>query len=181
LIVVCAACSNAARSKGGNSRPRFSARRRIPEQAFALKKYRGGRSPVSKMSDNEHTAASLGNSEVLSVKHSVGEPIPEFDQAPEEGSKRPSSVDRQNAGDVFPNHPLGALACSQAKIPEGQVTTRVRHSSAETGDAERLAGGSADKKVNCSIVILGDGREVAVQRDAGPARGEDCARERLDL
>jgi hypothetical protein len=32
------------------------------------------------MSDNEHTAASLGHSEVLSVKHPVGPPIPEFFQ-----------------------------------------------------------------------------------------------------
>lgn len=38
-------------------------------QAVALKKYRCGTSPVSKTSDNEHTAASLGHSEVLSVKH----------------------------------------------------------------------------------------------------------------
>jgi hypothetical protein len=58
----------------------------------ALKKNRCGRSPVSKVSDNEHTTASLGHSKVLSVKHSVGEPIPEFDQAPEYGTKVPSSI-----------------------------------------------------------------------------------------
>jgi hypothetical protein len=56
-----------------------------------LKKNRCGTSPVSKVSDNEHTAAALGHSEVLSVKNSVGEPIPEFDQAPENGTKVPSS------------------------------------------------------------------------------------------
>jgi hypothetical protein len=44
------------------------------------------------MSDNKHTAASLGHSKELSVKHSVGEPIPEFDYAPEDGSKIPSAV-----------------------------------------------------------------------------------------
>jgi hypothetical protein len=76
----------------GNFFPRFSARRKIPEQAFALKKYRCGRSPVSKMSDNEHTPASLWHSEMLSVKNAVGEPIPAFRQAAEEGAKRPSSV-----------------------------------------------------------------------------------------
>jgi hypothetical protein len=64
----------------------------IPEQAFGLKKYRCGRSPVSKVSDKEHTAASLGHSEVLSVKNPVGEPIPELPQHPEEGSKIPSPV-----------------------------------------------------------------------------------------
>ena len=83
---------SADRKAVGNSLPLASARRRIPEQAFALKKYRCGRSPVSKMSDNKHAAAPLWNSEVLSVKHSVGEPKPEFDHAPEEGSKIPSSV-----------------------------------------------------------------------------------------
>jgi hypothetical protein len=76
----------------GNFVPLFSLRRKMPRQALALKKNRCGASPISKASDNEHAAASLGHSEVLSVKHSVGEPIPEFDQAPENGTKVPSSV-----------------------------------------------------------------------------------------
>jgi len=67
----------------------------------ALKKYRRSASPVSKMSDNEDTAAALGYSKELSVKNSVSEPIPEFAQHPEEGSKRPSSVNRQDAGNVI--------------------------------------------------------------------------------
>lgn len=64
----------------------------MPEQAFALKKYRCGTSPVSKISNNEHAAASLGHSEELSVKNPVGEPIPEFCQPSEKGAKIPSSV-----------------------------------------------------------------------------------------
>jgi len=64
----------------GKSFPRFSARRRMPLQAVALKKNRGGTLPVSNMSDNEHATAALWNSKVLSVKNSVGEPIPEFCQ-----------------------------------------------------------------------------------------------------
>jgi hypothetical protein len=93
-----ATASKGACNCGGNSLPRFSARRRIPAQAFALKKYRRGAAPVSKMSDNEHTASALGDgalqavhSDVLSVQNSVGEPIPEFDQSPEDGTKVPSS------------------------------------------------------------------------------------------
>jgi hypothetical protein len=62
----------------------------MPRQALALKKYRGGTSPVSKTSDNEHTLASLGQSEVLSVKNPVGEPIPELAQPSEKGTKVPS-------------------------------------------------------------------------------------------
>jgi hypothetical protein len=43
------------------------------------------------MSDNEHTLAPLGQVEVLSVKASVGDAIPEFDQRPDKGTKVPSS------------------------------------------------------------------------------------------
>ncbi len=87
-----AGCLKAASNIGGSSFPRFSARRNIPRQAVALKKYRCGSAPVSKTSDNEHATAPLWNSKVLSVKNSVGEPIPEFCQHPEEGSKIFSSV-----------------------------------------------------------------------------------------
>jgi hypothetical protein len=90
---------SAASKCGGNARPRDSARRRIPAQAFALKKYRCGTSPVSKTSDNEHTVPSLGDgaavavhSHKLSVQNAVGEPIPEEAQEPEEGTKVPSSA-----------------------------------------------------------------------------------------
>jgi hypothetical protein len=83
---------NASSNCAGNSRPRFAARRRIPAQAFALKKYRSGTSPVTKISDNEDTTASLGNSEVLSVQDSVGPPVPEFSQRPKDGAKVPSFV-----------------------------------------------------------------------------------------
>jgi hypothetical protein len=58
---------------------------------LALKKNRCGGSVISKISDKEHTATSLGNSKVLSVKHSVGETIPELCQRPEDGTKVPSS------------------------------------------------------------------------------------------
>ena len=90
---------NASESACGNALPRASARRRIPAQAFALKKYRCGTSPVSKTSDNEHTVASLWDgapvavhSHKLSVKNAVGEPIPDDAQEPEEGAKVPPSV-----------------------------------------------------------------------------------------
>jgi hypothetical protein len=98
-VVEVEVCSEAATAMsacakgGGNVFPRFSARRRIPRQAVPLKKYRCGNSPVSKISDNEDATPSLGYSEKLSVQNSVGDPIPAFDQHPEEDSKRPSVVD----------------------------------------------------------------------------------------
>jgi hypothetical protein len=38
------------------------------------------------MSDKEDATAALGNSEVLSVQHSVGVPIPEVSQRPDDGT-----------------------------------------------------------------------------------------------
>ena len=77
----------AASKAGGKTFPRFAARRRIPLQARALKKYRGGTGPASSTSDNEHTLPSLGQSEVLSVKNAVRPPIPELCQSTEKGSE----------------------------------------------------------------------------------------------
>jgi hypothetical protein len=85
----------------------------------ALKKYCCGRSPVSKISDNEDTTAPLWYSGVLSVKNPVGEPIPELRQPPEEGSKDRSSVNRQDSRDVLPHNPGGANSASKCKELEG--------------------------------------------------------------
>ena len=74
-------------SAGGSVRPLLDALRKIPTAAVGLKQYasRCG-SGVSKTSDNDDSTASLGNSEELSVQHSVREPIPEFSQRPDDGT-----------------------------------------------------------------------------------------------
>ncbi len=71
----------------------------MPSQAFFESENLGGSGPVCKTSDNEDTSPALRDgsgpsphSHVLSVQHSVGPPIPEFAQRPEEGAKVPSSV-----------------------------------------------------------------------------------------
>jgi hypothetical protein len=151
----------------GKSLPRFSARRRIPRQAVTLKKYRGGTSPVSKMSDNEDATAPLGYSEVLSVKNSVGEPIPEFPQHPEKGSKCSSFVNRQDAGDVLPYQPSGPQSASKVSVLNRELATLSIHSCSETGDAEILARCSSDQKVDCSILISSDRSEIANVRNFG--------------
>ena len=153
--------SNARRNVVGKALPRFSARRRIPLQAVALKKYRCGTSPVSKMSDNEDAAAALWNSEVLSVKNSVCDPIPELPQHPEEGSERPSSVDRQDAGDVLPNQPAGPQSASKASVLDRELATRSVHSRSESGDAEVLARGSAHEKIDWLMLCVLNLCEVA--------------------
>ena len=85
----------------------------MPRQAIALKKYRRGTTPVSKMSDNEDATASLGHSDELSVQHSPGATIPEFRQRPEDGTKIPPAVRRQNTGDVFPDDPARPKSASK--------------------------------------------------------------------
>jgi hypothetical protein len=84
--------SRAVRNGSGKRLPRLSARSKTPSHAFWLKKYFSGTFPANKTSDNEHSLATLGDSEELSVQHSVGEPIPEVAQRPEDGTHVPSSV-----------------------------------------------------------------------------------------
>ena len=91
-VVDVAAAVSAAESAGGSSLPRLAARRRIPEQAFALKKNRRGTSPVSKISDNEEATAALWYSGILGIENPPGALIPAFPHEPEEGSKVPSFV-----------------------------------------------------------------------------------------
>jgi hypothetical protein len=132
----------------GNSFPRLAARRSIPAQAFALKKYRCGTPPVSKMSDNEDTTASLGHSEELSVQHSPGTAIPEFRQRPEDCAKIPSTVRRQDAGDVFPDNPPRPQSASKAGKLDGQLATRILQAASSSGDGEGLARRPSDENVN---------------------------------
>jgi hypothetical protein len=148
LLGIAATRSKAVRSNGGNDLPRFSARRKIPAQAFALKKYRSGSVPPSSTANNEDATTTLGHSEELSVQNSVSDPIPEPCQRPDDGSKRPSSVNRQDAGDVFPDDPAGSDSRSQSEKLQREVAARVIQSKPVTGERERLAGGSSHKKVN---------------------------------
>jgi len=120
-----ATAKSAANNGSGNCFPLFSARRRIPAQAFGLKKNLCGRGPVSKVSDNEHTTASLGHSEVLSVKDSVCEPIPEFSHRPEEGTKVPSTIATEDTRHVFPYEPSGLKVVKNAAIDEGEIPSGI--------------------------------------------------------
>jgi hypothetical protein len=105
------------------------------------------------VADNEHTAAALGDSKPLSVKNSVGEPIPELAQRPEEGSKIPPFAATEDARHVFPYDPLGLHDSSKLDESEGQVATRVSQSSSKPCDGEGLARGASDQKVNWAVAI----------------------------
>jgi hypothetical protein len=131
------------------------------------------------MSDNEHTLSPLRDSSAvpihsheLSVENAVGEPIPELAQPPEEGSKRPSTVDRQDTGDVLPYQPSGPQSISKAEIFESEVATFTVQAFSEAGDAEILAGGPAAKKVNWSDMVRLDLCKIAEQRRIIEAGGK---------
>jgi len=163
--------------------PRFSARRRIPAQAFGLKKNRGGRFPTSKMCDNEDSTTTLGYSKVLSVKDAVRELVPALCQRPEDGTKVPSSSRRQDTGDVFPDDPAWPKSVNQSAKDESEVSSGVSESPAKTGDRERLARGAADDEVDVSgfeppAFVL---REVAIVLHSRVMVREDRAWERFNL
>jgi hypothetical protein len=120
----------------------------MPAAALAERKNLGWIGPVSKMSDNEDSTAALRNSCVLRVEGPIGPLVPEFAQRPEEGTKVPSSSRRQNTGDVLSNDPLDLEVVCEREEREREVSSRVRKSFAEARDAERLTGGSSNKKVN---------------------------------
>jgi hypothetical protein len=86
-----AVCVRASIKAGGNALPRLSARRRIPRHALGLKKNLGATSR-SKTSDNEHTAAALCHSVILSVKYPPAHAIPAFDQPAKDDGKISSAV-----------------------------------------------------------------------------------------
>src|SRR5712692_5091639 len=91
-IVRPATALSAASNCSGNFRPRFSARRSMPAAARGLKEYFAG-ALASKISDNEHTAASLGQVEILSVKYSPRDVTrPAFSKATEDREEISSTV-----------------------------------------------------------------------------------------
>jgi hypothetical protein len=98
-----ATADRACRKTSGNSRPRFSALRRIPEHAFGLKKYFCG-TFSSKICDKEHTPPSLRHSEVLSVKNSPRDVTrPAFSKRIDDSDEISSIVRGKSSWYVFPN------------------------------------------------------------------------------
>ena len=86
-----------------------------------------------------------------------------------------------HARDVLPDHPPGAEAASKATKVERQVATRVIQAEALAGDAETLAGGASNKKVDWSDIGTRDPGEVAQVGDMGEAMRKHRTREGVDL
>jgi hypothetical protein len=120
----------------------------MPLHALALKENRRRWSPVSKIADKEDSTALLRDSEELSVKHSVGEPIPAFPQRSEDGSKIPSAVRRQDAGNIFPDDPARANSIKEAHALEGQLAASAIQPRSVSSDGEILTGCAGDEEVD---------------------------------
>jgi hypothetical protein len=104
-----------------------------------------------------------------------------FDALPGEQSQKAckvaSGVARKDTGDVLPDQPLGPIAASNCTIDEHEVATLVIQALSEAGDAEGLARGAADKKVNCMVGPLLEFGHVAVIRHVRIVVGEQRRRE----
>jgi hypothetical protein len=159
-----ARATRASRKWGGNSRPRASARLRIPAAARGLKKNLGW-TWASKMSDNEDAAASLGHSEVLSVQD------PPAGASPRSGNHtcaRPSiggnrhigahegAQDRcevqtvvggQSPRHVLPDAPFDVEGVADAHVVPEQAGSLAVEPGALAGDGEVLARGAADEDI----------------------------------
>ena len=133
------------------------------------------------MCNNEDATTTLGHSEELSVQNSVSDPVPEVCQRPEDGAKRPSSVDGQHSGDVLPDDPSRSSASSQSEKLQREVATRVIQSKPVASEGEGLARGSSHENINCSCGGGVDLREVAKVPHLRIAMRQDRARELVDL
>ena len=128
--------------RGGNVLPRFAARRRIPLAAFWLKQnFNNSSRQGSRTCDNEHAAAALWDSEVLSVKHAPNcDSIrPDTDSGVAPSSLRNNgsvsgestkdsgevfaSVAGESASDIFPHHPFGAEFISDSALFMEEATS----------------------------------------------------------
>ena len=155
--------------------PRRAARRRIPVQACALKKYFDGIEAISTTCHKKHTLAALGDTEILSVEHAPGDAPPgsrhttrvrpffpwRFERTAFSGQcsqEMPEGVAAvvEDAGDVFPDERCRRAAVLVAglvdgmcklHIGKGQGAARVIQSLARAGNAERLARRTADQEV----------------------------------
>lgn len=123
----------------------------IPAQAFALKKYFGGTSRVSKASDKKDTAASLGHSEELRVENSPRQAVPDFIHFPQQLSESRPALARQRSRDVLP-HKVSRTELANSSYVLEHEAGRSGQPFALSCDAERLAGAPTDHNVNFSNV-----------------------------
>jgi hypothetical protein len=119
----------------------------MPAQAFGLKEYRCGISPVSRISDKEQTVAPLRQSEVLRVQACPRAKIPEFIHRSQEKPDVSSLGGRQESGNILKDEPTGFKSSNNSQGDEGQVAARVIQAETLSCDAVGLAGASKDENI----------------------------------
>jgi hypothetical protein len=83
----------------------------------------------SRMSDNEHTAASLGHSEPLSVKHPPDHAIPEVNERGYDGCEISTTSRREEPGNILTDNPAGIrLSNEPVELPPERATVRSQSS-----------------------------------------------------
>ena len=193
-----ASLESADRRSVGSSRPRASARRRIPTAARGLKKNLGW-TWASKTSDNEDATASLGHSEVLSVED------PPDGASPRSGNHtcaRPSSggnsdigahegaqdrcevqacVGGQSPRHVLPERPFDPEGEPDPLVVPVEAGAFPVEAGAPSGDTEVLAGGASDEEVGGGELGGVEGLEVGPDGDPGETGGEEPLPPRIEL
>lgn len=135
--------------EGGNSRPRFSARRRMPRQALGESQYFGGTSGSRiSASEQEDPSPSLDHSEVLRVKNPPGPHIPEVRQPSKDDAEVGSSVAGKQARDVLDKNPGGAEFSDDAMELEPEPAACAIKPRTTARNAEILAGEAAADDVD---------------------------------
>lgn len=142
MVSACTSIARARANAGGSSFPRRSARRRIPAAAFADSQYRGGGGEVSRTSDNEHSAAPLGDSEISSVQSSPCDAVPEFVQSVEDDGEVASLIRGEKPGNILDDDPPGPKLASDSMELKPETATLAGKTGPSAGHADVLAGES---------------------------------------
>jgi len=114
----------------------------MPLAAFALKENLCG-AVGFKTCDNEHSTASLGDSEVSSVQSSPRNAIPELLHFIEKPSEVSPVVGTEETWDIFQHEPPRSSLLHKVKEGEGEAGSLACESSSLACDAEVLARESA--------------------------------------
>jgi hypothetical protein len=114
----------------------------------------------SKTCDHENAAATLGDSEILRIKHPPASHIPALGEGLDDDAKVLASIGIEQAHDVFKHHPLGPYFFDDATdFPEKAGSRPCKPGSCpHAGDI--LAGEASGEHVNSGQVVCANGSHV---------------------
>lgn len=142
-------------SAGGNSRPRFSARRRMPAAARADSEYRAGAfgssTSARAVSDDEHTPSALGHSEESAVENPPGHAVPDVGQRSKQLAEVPTAVRGEQSGYVLDEKPLGSNRLSDPGELEEEAGSLTGESCPSSCDGEVLTREAAAEEIDRRI------------------------------